>query len=69
MDLIQLTAIGAAVAFVACFGYSRYRKKRWRRAIGNGVAGSLGLVLGFLIVPIAIMRYGPIAALLFFVLG
>jgi ABC-type Co2+ transport system permease subunit len=69
MDLAQLTAIGATAAFVACVGYSRFRKQRWRRAIGNGVAGFLGLVLGLLIVPTAIMRYGPIAAVLMFAAG
>ena len=69
-DLLPLAVGAAAVVFAGIVAKSRYRRLSWRRALINGAAAAIGLLLGLVVVPMAILRFGPLAAVLFFaVLG
>jgi hypothetical protein len=65
-DLLPLAVIGATVAFAVIAAISRYRRLSWRRAFVNGVAAAIGLSLGLVVVPMAILEFGPLAAVVFF---
>lgn len=65
-EVIALSAVGAIVLFVAVVVVSRSRRLSWWRSVGNGFASALGLVLGFAILPVFLLRFGLIAAIVFF---